>query len=130
MNDSNIIRNSRCDGSWRPQCNCKREWIDAVALPPFQFVSEGVLFAVMFTAQRNAPGIAWLLCHTSTAFVVIDAPGTQMRGFGGGVIAAYATWQTANKLQMFFIANAGLSLTKLAHVLSSLKVTPFSAPKH
>jgi hypothetical protein len=46
---------------------------------------------------------------------VIDAPGTQMRGFGGGVIAAYATWKRPHVSQMFLIANAGLSLTKLSH---------------
>lgn len=89
-----------------------------MALPPFQFVSEGVLFAVMFTAQRDAPGIVWLLGHSSVQLSINDRGGAQMCSFDRGIVAANATGQTPDILKMPLVSNARHSLAKLAHTLA------------
>lgn len=69
--------------------------------------------------QWKRPGIARFLLHPGMGLVVIDASDAQVSGFDSRVIAADATRQTANKLEIFLIALTRLTLPKFAHAISN-----------
>lgn len=101
----NDLRSRFVVARYTPERERNEDRIDALLAPKGALV-HGVLRPMLVSAERERPGIVWLLAHSSLPLCRSQIGKAQMGRFDRRIVVTKQTWQRPDKIQMRLAFNA------------------------